>query len=105
MSDRGGELIFHVFECFLPDNGIENRVSSPYTPEQNRVAERVNWDLLTIMHAALQDSGLARRVWDVAILHAAYTLNFCPKSTPAGALPHTSWFGKAPDVSHLFELG
>jgi transposase InsO family protein len=105
MSDRGGEFVSGAFECFLRDTGTVNQVSSPYTPEQNGAAERLNRDLLSIMRAALQDSGMAERFWGEAILYAGYTLNYQPNSTLDGELPYTAWTGKVPDVGHLRAFG
>jgi transposase InsO family protein len=41
-SDNGGEYISKGFECFLKAHDIEKQSSTPYRPQQNRVAERAN---------------------------------------------------------------
>jgi transposase InsO family protein len=41
-SDSGGECMSHEFHNFLYYKGIISQRSCPYTPQQNRVAERKN---------------------------------------------------------------
>lgn len=41
-SDSSGEYMSHDFLNFLFENGIISQRSCPYTPQQNRVAERKN---------------------------------------------------------------
>ena len=38
-SDRGGEFNFNEFNIFCEENGIHRELTTPYTPEQNGVAE------------------------------------------------------------------
>ncbi|QRW21846.1 Retrovirus-related Pol polyprotein from transposon TNT 1-94 [Rhizoctonia solani] len=105
MSDRGGEFMLDTFECFLRNTGTVNQTLSPYTPEQNGCIERKNQDVMGIVQAVLQESGLAPRFWGEAVLFAAYTLNFCPNSALGGSIPYTKWTARTPDVSHLCSFG
>ena len=41
-SDRGGEFMSNKFNHFCEENGIPRELTTPYTPEQNRVAEWKN---------------------------------------------------------------
>jgi transposase InsO family protein len=41
-SDRGGEYLSGSFSQYLVDANIQHDVTAPYTPEQNRFAEREN---------------------------------------------------------------
>lgn len=47
-SDNGGEYMSKQFGEFLKQHGIERQTSAPYTPQQNRVAERMNRTLVEI---------------------------------------------------------
>ena len=40
--DNGGEYMSKQFEELLKIHGIARQTSTPYTPQQNGVAERVN---------------------------------------------------------------
>ncbi|BBG96882.1 hypothetical protein Prudu_005830, partial [Prunus dulcis] len=42
LSDGGGEFLSKVFTDFLASKGIVRRLSCPYTPQQNGLAERKN---------------------------------------------------------------
>jgi transposase InsO family protein len=41
-SDNGGEYVSQAFQEFLKTHGIVHQTSTPYTPQQNGVAERAN---------------------------------------------------------------
>jgi len=57
-SDNGREYVNLEFEEFLKTNGIEHRTSAPYTPQQNRVAERFNRTLIEWARCSLLQSNL-----------------------------------------------
>ena len=44
-SDNEGEYIFMKFKDYLASEDIEHELSTAGRPEQNRVAERMNWTL------------------------------------------------------------
>ena len=48
-SDRGGEYISQEFKEYLVKNGIVQHLTSPYTPQQNGVSERINRTLLDMV--------------------------------------------------------
>jgi transposase InsO family protein len=37
-SDRGGEFLSKLFTNFMEEKGIRHELTTPYTPQQNRVA-------------------------------------------------------------------
>ena len=41
-TDNGGEYLSNEFKAFLDDSGIKHQLTTPYTPQQNGVAERRN---------------------------------------------------------------
>lgn len=41
-TDNGGEYTSGRFNAFCANNGIVHQTSSPYTPQQNGLAERMN---------------------------------------------------------------
>ncbi|XP_075096171.1 uncharacterized protein LOC142174282 [Nicotiana tabacum] len=58
-SDKGGEYITNILEAFCEKNGIIHEVSTPYTLQQNGVAERKNKTLKEMMNSMLLSSGLS----------------------------------------------
>jgi transposase InsO family protein len=45
-TDNGGEFCGNEFEEFIKKCGIERQKTTPYTPQQNGVAERMNRTLM-----------------------------------------------------------
>ena len=39
-TDRGGEFIYKEFNLFCEEEGIQKELTTPYTPEQNGIAEQ-----------------------------------------------------------------
>lgn len=40
--DRGGEFTVHALADYCSEQGIQRHLTTPYTPQQNRVLERHN---------------------------------------------------------------
>ena len=76
--DRGGEYSSTLFKKICEENGIIHEVTTPYTPEQNGIAERKNRTLKDMMNAMLISSGLPSNMWGEAILFACDVLNRVP---------------------------
>ena len=74
-SDGGGEYINQQFQRSLKESGIQHRVSLPYSPSQNEIAERMNCTLMESARCILQDSKLDFSFWGYAVLTAAHIHN------------------------------
>ncbi|GJY43503.1 retrovirus-related pol polyprotein from transposon TNT 1-94 [Tanacetum coccineum] len=55
-TDNGAEFRNHELERFYDEKGISQNFSSPYTPEQNGVAERKNRTLIEAARTMLNES-------------------------------------------------
>nr|GEW41838.1 zinc finger, CCHC-type [Tanacetum cinerariifolium] len=60
------------------DENLEKCTTSPYTPQQNGVAEKKNKALKEMVNSMLFYSGLSERLWGEAMLTACYLLNRVP---------------------------
>ena len=57
-SDRGGEYFPAIFSSFYEEHGIIHQRTSPYTPQQNGLAERKNRTLVDMVNLMLLSSKL-----------------------------------------------
>ena len=79
--------------------------TAPYSPPQNRVAERFNRTLLELAWAMLIAKNLPTFLWDKAVSHANYLWNRSSTVALKGMMLHEAYTSKKPDVSHLREFG
>ncbi|GJU80893.1 retrovirus-related pol polyprotein from transposon TNT 1-94 [Tanacetum coccineum] len=65
----------HKLKNLCDKKGISQNFSSPYTPEQNGVAERKNKNLIKAARTILNGSLLSKHFWTDAVRIACYTQN------------------------------
>ncbi|GJV72320.1 ribonuclease H-like domain-containing protein [Tanacetum coccineum] len=87
--------------------GIKRDYSNPWTPQQNRVAERKNRTL--IRHAknhCLADSKLPKpEFWTSAVSRPCYVLNRVSITNLHNKIPYELISGKVPQIDHLKPFG
>lgn len=71
--------------------GIKRHKTTPYTHQQNGVAERMNGTLLNKVRYLLISPGLPKTFWSEAFLTAAYLINHSPFVPLFGKLPECIW--------------
>jgi hypothetical protein len=81
---------------------IEN--TTPYTPEQNGVAERLNRTLITKARSMLAAARLPKEFWGEAVHTACYLKNLIPQNSKTKS-PEEIWTGKKPSGKHLRVFG
>ena len=74
-SDRGGEFISNKFNKFFIERGIKRHVSTPGTPEKNRIAERRYRSIMDCARTLMIEKNISLRYWKEAINIAVHTLN------------------------------
>jgi len=104
-SDNGLEYVNKRFDEFIRKHGITRRLTVPYNPEQNGVAERRNRTLMETARCLLIQAGLPASFWAEAVNTANFIRNRCPTSKLQGKTPYEAWHGKPPDVSHFERFG
>eukprot|EP00253_Pinus_taeda_P029316 PITA_29316 len=73
-TDNGGEFCGKEFEEFCKKCGIARQKTTPYTPQQNGVAERMNKTLMERARSMLSGAGLGRNSWQRQwILHVTWS--------------------------------
>lgn len=105
-SDNGGEYYNKEFISFCKSKGIQMIPTTPYTPQQNGVSERVNRTLMDKVRSIMHESKVPMNMWGEVLYASAYTLNRSPTSALTVAkTPHEMWFGFKPDLSKLKVFG
>ena len=103
--DNGLEYVNQEFEGVLKTHGITRRLSAPYNPEQNGVAERRNQSLMEKARCLLLQSGLPTSFWAEAVNAPNYLHSRCPSRRLGGKTPNEIRIGKPPDVNNLRRFG
>ena len=57
-SNNGGEFTSGELKTFCKEFGIKRELSTPYNPQQNRVAERKNRTIMEAVKAMIHDQDL-----------------------------------------------
>jgi transposase InsO family protein len=104
-SDNGGEYINQEWETYLKDHGITHQKTTPRTPEQNGVAERLNLTIMDRVRTILIESQLPLSLWAEAVDYAIYTKNRSPTAAIKGKTPYEAFWGEKPDISNLRVFG
>lgn len=89
----------------LRECGIRNRLTTPYTPQQNGVSERKNRTLIELARCILLESGLPQSFWGESVSTACYLRNGCLTKILNIKTPFEMLTGKRPDVRHLRRFG
>ena len=102
---NGGELCKKEFDDLCKKCGITWQNTTPYTPQKNGVAERMNRTLMEKARSMLSGTGLGQEFWAEAVETACYLVNRSPSSALEDKNPHEVWTGKKPSLSHLRVFG
>ena len=74
-TDNGTEYVSKAFDNFLTKHGIARQNSSPYTLQQNGVAERANRTIVEMMWSMIHVQRLGQKFWAEAVCSAVYLCN------------------------------
>lgn len=103
-SDGGGEYVGTDLLNFYKAEGIHYQFTTPYTPQQNGVAERKNRALQEMANCLLLDAGLPKRYWGEAVMTAVHLQNRLP-TRAVQRTPYELWTGQKPDFKQLRVFG
>ena len=104
-TDNGKEFINREFKAFCVSEGIVHQTTTPYTPEQNGVAERMNRTLIEKAKCMMFDASLVKKYWAEAVNTACFIVNRCPKPHLGNKSPYEIWSGKSNDLRILRVFG
>eukprot|EP00253_Pinus_taeda_P012039 PITA_12039 len=104
-TDNGGEFFNKEFEELCKKCGLARQKTTPYTPPQNGVAERMNKTLMEMARRMLSGTGLGQEFWVEAVDTTCYLVNRAPSSALEDKTPQEVCTGKKPSLSHLRVFG
>ena len=76
--DNGGKYYPKVFDKFCMREGIKHKNTSPYTPQQNGVAERMNHTIMEHARNMMKTFGLDNGIQVDDLNKIAYIINRSP---------------------------
>ncbi|MBW0550222.1 hypothetical protein O181_089937 [Austropuccinia psidii MF-1] len=104
-SDNAKEYKENNFNVHLISMGTQQIFTSPYTPEQNGEAERLNRTLGDAARKMLRASGMPLTFWSYAYKVAAYIHNQIPNTKTGDKTPLELWCGRQPQAHRLHSFG
>jgi hypothetical protein len=84
---------------------VLKQLTTPYTPEQNGVAERKNRTVVELARSMLKCKGMLNQFWAEVVATSVYILNLSPTKAVMNKTPYEAWFERKPIVSHLRVFG
>lgn len=108
-SDNGGEYKNSEFSHYCNQCGTIQQFTTPYSPHQNGVSERLNLTLMNATRSMLLLSRLSPTYWDEAVLNSSYTKNRTPSTAIDKKLPVSLFYqhhcSVSKDTKHLRTFG
>jgi len=103
-SDNGGEYLSAKFQEYLKAHGTKHEVTTPYTPQQNGVSERLNRTLQEMALSQLLHASLPKHFWADSVSTACFVRNRLPVC-PLNMSPYEKWCGRKPNVKYFRVFG
>ncbi|CAI5474220.1 unnamed protein product [Closterium sp. Yama58-4] len=104
-SDGGGEYTARELGDWLKGRGTAHEFSTPYTPQQNGAAERLNRTLMESARSLLSHAHAEKHWWGEAVTLATWIHNRCVTKALPNKTPLEAWSGTKPDVTDLRTFG
>jgi transposase InsO family protein len=100
-SNNSTEFKNTQVEDFLDEEGIKHEFSAPYTPQQNRVAERKNRTLIEMARSTLDEYKTSDRFWLEAVNTTCHATNCLYLHKPLKKTSYELLTSKKPSVSYF----
>jgi transposase InsO family protein len=104
-TDNKGEYTSNEFIDFFKEAGIKREKTMPYNPQQNGVAERKNWSIISAVKAMIHDQSLPMFLWAEACNTTVYLQNRSPQRILEDKTPEEAIASKRPEKGHLGIFG
>jgi hypothetical protein len=104
-SDNGTKFKNYTLNDFLSEEGIHHQYSSPYTPQQNGVAEWKNRTLMDMARTMLEEFKSLYNFWAEAINTACHTINWLYLRKGLNKTPYEILTGNKPNIKYFWMFG
>jgi transposase InsO family protein len=104
-SDNGTEFKNTQVEDYLDEEGIKHEFLDPYTPQQNRVAERKNKTLIEMVGTMLDEYKTFNWFWAEAVNMTCHAINRLYLHKLLRKTPYELLAGNKPNVSYFRVFG
>lgn len=106
-TDNAKEYISKAAKSLLEQHGITFNPISPYNPQQNSIAKRLNLTLIQATRASLHYAKLQPSHWEDALRDAAFNYNITANRAAQKLpfTPFTLFHGAAPTITQPFAFG
>jgi hypothetical protein len=85
---------------FYKKCGIARQKTTPYTPQQNGVVERMKKTLMEKERCILSCARLGKEFWEETVGTICYLVNRLPSSSLDDKTPQEVWTGKKHSLTH-----
>ena len=104
-TDGGGEYKKEL-TTYFESMGIQHELTSPYTPQSNGTAERLNRTLNEMVRAMLFQANMPETFWAEAVQQAVRIKNILPSSALENyKTPYEAYYGHSPSYKELKPFG
>jgi hypothetical protein len=104
-SDNGTEFGNKEVTRIGTLNGVMHQRPVPYSPQQNGVAERMNWTIMEKARSMLHYKGVPTEWWAEAVSTAVYLINRSTNTQNATVTAYELGFKVKPTLEHLRVFG
>ncbi|KAG8499853.1 hypothetical protein CXB51_006283 [Gossypium anomalum] len=106
LVDNGTEYKNDPFLQVCQDEGIVRHFTVRDTPQQNGVAERMNWTILEKVRCMSSNAELGKEFWAEAVTYACHLINRLPSAAINEKTPMKMWTDKSTtDYDSLYVFG
>ena len=92
-------------DAWCHQQGIDIKLTTPYTPSQNGIAERAKRTLVELARAMICGQNIPEFLWEHVVAHVAYLQNRAYTSAIKEKTPYEVWYKTKPNITHLQEFG
>jgi hypothetical protein len=104
-TNNGGEFNGKEFEKLYKQCSISHQNTTPYTPQNDGVVERMNMTVMDKARSMLSGAEIAQDFLAEVVDTAKYLVNMYPSSTLVESTPYGLCFGKKYSISYLRVFG